>query len=514
MNLFDVESGREKRQSEIDAAKSIDYRRRLGQFSTPNEFAKAIAVQTERYLRIPENIKVLEPSMGTGSFVSALFAVMKKRIGSATGYELDQDFYQASVDLWNGWPVKPICGDFTKVEPLNCYDLVIANPPYSRHHTFGIEEKRRLQSLTKQCTGISVSGLAGLYCYFMLLSIKWMKPGAVGVWLIPSEWMSVNYGSAIREFLTGKVTLLRVHKFEASDVRFSDALVSSCVVWFRNEPPSGARAEFTYGNNLSKPERIERYAPTDLSGLNKWPPSGKMKTGEWKIGDFFSIRRGVVTGDNDFFVLEEDRARDLKIPSRYLKPILPSPRNVKVDHVVADDDGLPTNVSRRFLLDCSGSNLASLPETVRDYLSSGEGTIAKKNLCASRNVWYEQEQRRPTPFLCSYMGRGASDKSPVRFILNDTKAIVSNSFLMLYPRRQLMGMLSKNRECAQEIWNLLVAIPPQEILAAGRSYGGGLQKIEPRELSNVPCDSIYAWMSARGETVHHEDENGQLQLFA
>jgi len=457
--------------------------------------------------------------MGTGSFVSAAFEILSKRVQDVLGYELDSAFYDAALNLWGNCPVRPVHGDFTKATPEAVYDLVLANPPYVRHHVFGIDEKHRLQALVKQYTGISISGLAGLYCHFMLISKAWMAQDGIGVWLIPSEWMSVNYGSALRAFLTDKVTMLRVHQFDSADVRFSDALVSSCVVWFKNSVPNDKQESvFTFGSDIHHPTTARKISVEELKRSDKWPPTigGKRNAGNWRIGDFFDIRRGVVTGDNTFFVMTEDEVAQRKIPKAYLRPILPSPRNLPVDHVTSDKDGLPSNAERRFLLDCSGKKLNELPRTVRDYLVSGEKTTACKNLCASRDVWYEQEKRIPTPFLCSYMGRGAHGAAPVRFVLNDSRAIVSNSFLMMYPKSALMRLLQADSSVAEIVWTFLLRIPREDIVAAGRSYGGGLQKVEPRELASVPCEELHSWIVANSKSddfKYHTDSNGNLLLF-
>ena len=54
-----------------------------------------------------------------------------------------------------------------------------------------------------------------------------MADDGLAAWLIPSEFMDVNYGRAIKEYLLNQVTLLRIHRFDPSDVQFNDALVSS-----------------------------------------------------------------------------------------------------------------------------------------------------------------------------------------------------------------------------------------------------------------------------------------------
>jgi hypothetical protein len=45
--------------------------------------------------------------------------------------------------------------------------------------------------------------------------------------------------------------------------------------------------------------------------------------------------------------------------------------------------------------------------------------------------------------------------------------------------------LSQNPALKKTVWKMLNAITPDSIHSEGRVYGGGLQKIEPKELLNV-----------------------------
>ena len=497
MTVEEIEALRQRLQTEIDGRKDIESRRMMGQFATPHNLSRQIVSETLPYLaKKPHSLQMLETSMGIGSFVASALITMPNLIKGICGYELDDDFYNAAVKIWKGRPVRPVRGDFTKATPMPVYDIVFSNPPYVRHHSLGFDEKIRLQNLVQDTLGIRISGLAGLYCHFMLLSYLWMKPGAVGAWLIPSEWMTVNYGSALRGFLTRKVKILRIHRFDAEDVRFSDALVSSCVVWFKKCATDDEPARFTFGSDIENPVRERAIRISDLRVTEKWPPQRERRRAGSRLGEHFVIRRGIATGDNGYFVLSEADAHKMRIPMRFLKPMLPSPRYLTVDRVTADDKGVPTNARRQFLFDCTGHSEGDLPDSVRKYLEIGARTTGKKKLCSSRNVWYEQEQRQPTRFLCSYMGRGDGTVSPVRFILNDSKAIVANSFLMLYPRPELNEILLANDGSEEEVWRLLANIPSADIKACGRSYGGGLYKVEPKELANVPCDALSNWIHA------------------
>ena len=498
MTLLEIEGLRQQLQKELDASKGIDSRRVMGQFATPYDLSSQIVSETLPYLNSnARTLRVLETSMGSGSFVSSTLAALQGRIREIRGYELDADFYRAALGLWKNQPVQIVHGDFTKELPEPVFDIVFSNPPYVRHHAISPEEKIRLQSLAQERLGERVSGLAGLYCHFMLLSYLWMKPGAIGAWLVPSEWMSVNYGAALRHFLTHSAKLLRIHRFEVDDMRFSDALVSSCVVWFKKAPAEDGTVRFTSGSDISAPEHELLVSASNLKSSNKWPPQSENNLVNSRLGEYFLIRRGIATGDNDFFVLPEAEAKKLRIPKRFLKPVLPSPRHLPVDHVVADAQGVPINAKRQFLFDCTGYGECEFPDSVRNYLATGVCTTGKKRLCSSRAIWYEQEQRPPTKFLCSYMGRGGGGASPVRFILNDSTAIATNSFLMLYPKDALKCILSTNGDCAEDVWRILSGIPAADIKLCGRSYGGGLYKVEPKELANVPCEKLALWMASR-----------------
>lgn len=509
-----VERKRQAEQERIDAAKSVEERRAMGQFATPPGLAASIARATAGFLNGCDSVDLLEPSAGTGAFLSAFFAEPGVRVAHATAIELDPAFFEAGRRLWAGRRCDYRNEDFTRARPDRAYGLVVANPPYVRHHGIDKDEKKRLQALVKTETGLALSGLAGMYCHFLLLSKKWMAPGGLGVWLVPTEWMSVNYGSVVRAFLSQNVRLLRVHRFAADDVRFSDALVSSCVVWFRNEPPAGDIL-FTEGPDILRPDRTSAVPLSALRGAAKWPPPAQdadEASATPRLRDFFTIRRGIATGDNGFFVLTEEAAAERNIPRTFLRPILPSPRHLKTDHVRTGADGAPSNVPRLFLFDCTGLDPATFPASVRDYLEAGAMTTGRKKLCASRPVWYNQEQRLPAPILCSYMGRGDGTGAPVRFILNESEAIAANSFLMLYPKGTLRRHLVSRPRDTAAVWECLRGIPPEEFRRAGRCYGGGLQKMEPRELGDLDCTALRDWLPEASGSRFPEDETGQMLL--
>ena len=81
---------------------------------------------------------------------------------------------------------------------------------------------------------------------------------------------------------------------------------------------------------------------------------------------------------------------------------------------------------------------------------------------------------------------------PFRFILNQSKATAPNVYLILYPKPFLQMFLKERPELLRAIWSALNQISTTTLTGEGRVYGGGLHKLEPKELGNVPADSIFS----------------------
>ena len=489
----------------LDGRKSKTERNRLGQFATPSLLAKEV-ISTALLLLPPRSqIRFLDPAFGTGSFFSALMSLSKHRISTSAGFEIDPHYGNDAKQLWSSTKLNLRLADFTNANPpekeTEKFNLVVCNPPYVRHHHMTQDEKRRLQKKVAEQTGCEFSGLSGLYCYFLALSRTWMTKNGLGVWLIPSEFMDVNYGAKVKRFLLEGVSLVRIHRFDPSDVQFGDALVSSAVVFFRNSPPPKThQVQFTFGGTIDKP-RVNEFVPTELlSQTSKWtslPHNGEIpakRTGSGTLSDLFKIKRGIATGCNKFFVMTPEQAEEYEIPKKFLKPILPSPRDIENDEILSDHNGYPKLSKTRFLLDCN------LPESVVKekhpalwrYLQIGvDAGVNQGYLCQHREPWYSQEHRPPAPFLCTYMGRSIQNgRAPFRFILNHSTATAANVYLLLFPKPTLASLMNDNPELEVEIWKALNSLTAKMLSGEGRIYGGGLHKLEPKELANVPSDSV------------------------
>ena len=475
----------------------------MGQFATPTGLAVDIQRYAKAHLGKNERVRFIDPAVGTGSFYSALLDVFPQtRIGAAVGYEIDPHYGGPAAKLWGKTGLDIRLEDFTQAEAPEAtekFNLLICNPPYVRHHHIVNGEKQRLKMRTRDACGVEINGLAGLYCYFLGLSHAWMADGGLAGWLIPSEFMDVNYGVSVKRYLLDKVTLLHIHRLDPNDVQFSDALVSSAVVWFRNEPTrTDYEARFTYGGTLERP-KLERLVPVEtLRRDPKWtryPIKESYEAAEGPVlGDFFKIKRGLATGNNNYFILSAQEIERRGLPMETFKPILPSPRYVPEDEIKGDWKGNPVLERRLFLLypPWTEDEIRERYPRLWTYLEEGKAEgIADRYLCRHRTLWYTQEYRPPAPFVCTYLGRrNKKSVRPFRFILNNSKATAANVYLMLYPKELIKRALQDRPKLKRQVWEFLNEICPQAMLGEGRVYGGGLHKLEPKELANVPAEAI------------------------
>jgi hypothetical protein len=308
--------------------------------------------------------------------------------------------------------------------------------------------------------------------------------------------MDVNYGLSVKKYLLEKVTLLHIHRFDPEDRQFDDALVTSAVVWFRNAPPPGRHSvTFSYGGTLLQPHFQRDVSAAELARERKWSRyplhDEREEHGHALVSDLFNVRRGLATGNNGFFIMDEARAAAHGIPPEFLQPILPSPRYLKADRVNARADGTPDlGDLRQFLLRVSLPEdlLAERAPAVLAYLQSGvEQGVNSAYLCRTRSPWYTVEDRPPAPIVCTYMGRGdVAHRRPFRFILNETNATVTNVYLAMYPTAKMQRLLCEDSGILRRVWQALNELDPAVLLGEGRVYGGGLYKLEPKELAKVP----------------------------
>ena len=138
------------------------------------------------------------------------------------------------------------------------------------------------------------------------------------------------------------------------------------MLWFRRQSwylrsenrRRHTRSVFSFGGTLTKPSKNQEVSLDQLRDTRKWtslPQQGNNghKPNAVKLGDLFTVKRGLATGNNDFFIVPKDKLKELGIPASCVRPILPSPRYLQQEVVDSDIDGWPLLDRQLALIDCS-----------------------------------------------------------------------------------------------------------------------------------------------------------------
>ena len=99
-------------------------------------------------------------------------------------------------------------------------------------------------------------------------------------------------------------------------------------------------------------------------------------------------------------------------------------------------------------------------------------------------------------------------RRPFRFILNNSQATVANVYLAMYPTPLLARAMERDPTLIRRVWKLLNELTAEQLLSEGRVYGGGLHKLEPKELANVAVPGILALLPEGARPAH------QAEMFA
>lgn len=487
-----LESRRLTAQKKFDQAQDNDQRNRQGQFATPPALANDIvsAVLNELDPSELRAIRFLEPSIGSGAFFSALLHASENLPGieiiSANGVDVDAQLLDIANEIWSKRGLVCMHGSVFEISGLDrISNLIITNPPYSRHHHLSQEMKAELKQQLLSSTGVEISGLAGLHCYIMASAHKWLEEGGVSAWLVPQEILDVGYGKELKRILFQEHNIIRIHSFGNKNSLFDDASVTSIVVLLRKKTTPSRENQsirFTVGSMANPTEQHQVDVEIDDCD-SRWSPvfaDGNFGNSEIENGkplsDYLTAKRGVATGNNSFFIktLREWKARG--IDEAFLTPIMPPPRNFSETVLSSEFSG-----SEEFpmLLSVDANSIESVNSSeVASYLQRGlDDGVADGYLCKKRDVWFKQESREAPDFFLTYIGRKSKKNQQMfRFIRNDGNAICSNNYIMLY---------LKNKGDKDMMWDWLRSLTDMELHRCAREYGDGMRKLEPSEVLNL-----------------------------
>lgn len=379
------------------------------------------------------------------------------------------------------------CGSFFDEVPDRSIPLVqacIGNPPYIRYQSFSGEVRRVALERAAE-GGVKLSGLTSSWAPFLVHTCRFLAPGGRLAQVLPAELLQTGYAQPIRDFLIHRFRSVVLVAFD--DRVFPGALEEVVLVLASDEGKAGL--QLLEAGDLENLEDVIQGSGTRSKSVPR--PTGKwtrylLKHSELRayencahspsfgrLHEYGRTDIGVVTGANSFFVLDEESAHGAGIPEGDLRPAVS-----KAEHI----QGLRlTKADMARMASTRQASLLFYPIEERPkgasakYIRSGEWIgLHKRYKCRTRQPWWKVPGVKVPDAFITYM----SNDTP-RLALNAIKAVSTNTVHGFYLNREYKAL----RQVLPLLFLNSVTLLSAEV--EGRSYGGGVLKLEPKE-----CDRL------------------------
>ncbi|MEO7294573.1 MAG: hypothetical protein ABIZ57_00385, partial [Candidatus Limnocylindria bacterium] len=203
-----------------------------------------------------------------------------------------------------------------------------------------------------------------------------------------------------------------------------------------------------------------------------------------RLGRIARVHRGQVTGGNRFFVMSRERAQELGL-EEWCRPVITAAEDI------LDAGGVIRDTPSRKVLLCPPKDVDRRTHPPLDrYLRLGErrqsgddSAIAERYVPRHRSPWWHLGKIPAPPIVASYMARRAP-----AFALNPDRLALLNIGHGLWPIDELSD---------DELATLVAHLNDNSasFQGGGRTYHGGLEKFEPREMENLLIPGGDRWRS-------------------
>ncbi len=265
------------------------------------------------------------------------------------GCDIDPDAFSHLANLFEG-PVDLTRfhkGDFLLQEfPgswMGEFDAVIGNPPYLPYRKID-PNKREVALKILTDSGLQLERRASLWAYFVALSIRFVRNGGRMAWVLPSSFLYANYSHGLRVYIAAMFSNVRA--FELQERQFLlEGTEEKTVVLLADGKIENHLGERKADIPLSRcsgvgelDAQISKWVAGDLKSssvcgtsvfdsLSKAPRDLILQLESSKhfhrIGDHLRIQIGLVTGDNKFFLCNDDESNDAALDAANLVRVLP-----------------------------------------------------------------------------------------------------------------------------------------------------------------------------------------------
>lgn len=460
----------------------------FGAFYTPPAMAAALV---DWAIRTPDDT-VLDPSFGGLAFLGAAHDRLR-RLGSELpdeqlfGVDLDDEAFAEAQSFARGGATLAH-EDFLLIEPGSAAEIprvnaVVGNPPYVRYQQF--KQSREWGREIARKRGVRLTRLASSWAPLLMHAADFVAPGGRLAQVLPAELIHAQYATDVlasicQDFERVVVAMFDEHVFVGAqeevvllfaDGRGDGPAPGVEMLSFRNldaldvpDAPGVATppdAEHKLLAGLLPERAIELYDSLVASDLTR------------RLGHLASVDIGAVTGANDFFVRP---ARDVDgLPAEAVRPAVSKATHVagarfaEADLTLMDERGTP---GRMLVFEAKHHEHPA----VRRLIKAGEAReLHERYKCRIRDPWWVLPARQvasPPHLFLTYM---AADVP--RLVSNEAGALSTNTVhgVRLHNGTNPAGL-------AASFYTSLTMLSAELV---GRSYGGGVLKLEPTEAERL-----------------------------
>jgi adenine-specific DNA-methyltransferase len=467
-------------------------RKALGAFYTPDEIAAAVA----RWAVPDCGGRVLDPSFGGGSFLRAALQVSSRNESGVSVHGADIDpatecYVQEFVD--RGVPRRNfVLRDFfaTTLADYDSqpFDAVIGNPPYIRHHS--IERSDNIQAQKAVATlGLQLPKRSDLWAFFLPYSASYLARGGRLALVLPAAVLHATYAHPVLAWIADAFESVRLIEVEQ---RLFQGVAEASVVLAASGYGLGAAQHYGYDSVLEASQlwQVLENPPSSLRERSDTRPWAYQRLSTnaataWerlvampqvsRLDELATIRIGVVTGGNNFFVRSTEDVPAVNGSSVRTTRILARSADVRRPIIEPDDLDRLDRLGRP-------THLLVLPRertTIEEMLTEAESAgLHERHHCRTREPWWViADTVAPDAFL-GYMGA-----VPGRVVLNRSSATCTNTI-----HRLTWTNTDRSPESiAAASWTSLYELGAELF---GRWYGGGVLKLEPSEAGRLPIPVV------------------------
>ena len=480
---------------------SRDKIKEFGQVRTPKGVARFLVRWS---IRSPDDI-VLDPGCGDGVFLleaATYLLELGMRVEDIPkhliGIEIDrgaiEELKRKFLRLFGVVPTIIPRSFFSVSSPsfifsdLPYVDVVIGNPPYIRYQLFRHEEREKALKIALSA-GVKLSELSASWVPFIIHAESFLKPSGRMAIVLPTRLLHVKYAMPFRKWLLNRFNKILIIVFEERVFRnvLEDTLLlladkkgrkGLAILKLRNE--ESLRDLSLRGEELlfiePRPEdKWTRYIVPPSCTKELLSVLKRVRGKVCELGDLAYVTIGAVTGCNEFFLLSLREVNSWNIERDFLVPAISRAEDIKGILFKEEDWRMMCRLGKKCFLLKVDLPLEEISKyNVSKYLRYGVEhlKLLSRYKVRIRKLWYSIPYVRVPDAFFTYM----SHEVP-RLALNLANVTSTNTIHQIFFKEGV------DREIiAVSFYNSLTLLSAE---LSGRYYGGGVLKLEPKELERV-----------------------------